>query len=97
MPSEVQQRQIDVREPARDLLQLFEEDGVAGDVGTESGLAARVLELEQASHHWRQHFGDNASCVGAGHRLDPNPSAALRDGQEFPRVQRLGRAEAFGS
>jgi hypothetical protein len=32
----------------------------------------------------------------AGHRLDPDASAALGDGQRLPRVQRLGRAETLG-
>jgi hypothetical protein len=61
----VQQRQVNVGEPARDLLQLVEEEGVAGDVDAEGDLTARVLELNQAPHHWRQHFGDGSGSVRA--------------------------------
>src|SRR3954447_16663241 len=43
-------------EPAGDLLQLVEQEGVAGDVDPEGGLAPRVLEFEQAPHRVGEHL-----------------------------------------
>jgi len=81
------QAQVDVTEPLRDLPDAVIHEGVAGDVQAQQPLPA-AGEVQQAAHHRRYHIAERPGGVLTGQGRHPDLGVVAGDDPGLPGRQR---------